>query len=76
MINQNSKHAVPFISRYGPRKVEVVSLEPRIVVIHEFITNAESAEMIRQAAPRLRRSEVVGKTNDTLDDGRISEQTW
>ena len=63
-------------NRYGPRKVEVVSLEPRIVVLHEFITDGEAAEMIKHAAPRLRRSEVIGKHNDTLDDGRISEQTW
>ena len=53
-----------------------MSLEPRIVVLHEFITDGEAAEMIKHAAPRLRRSEVIGKHNDTLDDGRISEQTW
>jgi hypothetical protein len=31
--------------RYGPRKVEVVSFEPRIVVIHEFITDSEASEV-------------------------------
>jgi hypothetical protein len=62
--------------RYGPRKIEVVSLEPRIVVLHKFITSTEAADIIKQAGPRLRRSEVIGKHNDTLDDNRISEQTW
>ena len=56
--------------------MEVVSLEPRIVILHEFITNSEAAELIKQAGPRLRRSEVIGKHNDTLDDDRVSEQTW
>jgi hypothetical protein len=54
----------------------VVSLEPRIVVLHEFITNSEADEIIKHSAPRLRRSEVIGKHNDTLDDNRVSEQTW
>jgi hypothetical protein len=46
------------------------------VVLHEFITNSEADEIIKHSAPRLRRSEVIGKHNDTLDDNRVSEQTW
>ena len=63
--------------RYGPRKIEVVSLRPHIVILHDFITNGETKMIIDKAAPQLKRSQMVGtKLNGTLDDRRVSEQTW
>ena len=54
----------------GPLKVEVVSLRPYIVVIHNFIYDSEAEQVISEAAPQMRRSEMVGKngtghTDDT-----------
>lgn len=63
--------------RYGPRKVEIMSLRPYIAVVHEFITDGETEEIIATASPKLQRSQMVGKAlNGTLDDRRVSEQTW
>ena len=64
---------------YGPRKVEIVSLEPYIAVMHNFITNSETEELITKAGPKLKRSFVVSSkfSNSTMgDDNRVSEQTW
>jgi prolyl 4-hydroxylase len=62
---------------YGPRKIEVVSLRPHIALLHDFITNGESDELKATAAPKLKRSQMVGnKINGTLDDRRVSETTW
>lgn len=63
--------------RYGPMKVEIMSFRPYIAVMHEFITDSETDEMIAKASPKLKRSQMVGKAlNGTLDDRRVSEQTW
>jgi len=62
---------------YGPRKVEVVNLSPYIAVVHEFITESEADAIVKRAAPDLKRSQMVGKSmNGSLDDRRVSEQTW
>ncbi|TRY78772.1 hypothetical protein TCAL_01746 [Tigriopus californicus] len=62
---------------YGPRKIEIVSLKPYIAVLHEFITPSESEEIISKSTPKLKRSQMVGqRLNGTLDDRRVSEQTW
>ena len=62
---------------FGPLKVEVVSLEPYIVIIHNFIHDKEAKKIIERASPELRRSEMVGKNiNGTSDDRRTSEQAW
>jgi len=65
--------------RYGPRKIEIVSLQPYIAVMHNFITNGETAELISKAGPKLKRSFMVSSktSNSSLgDDNRVSEQTW
>ena len=63
--------------RYGPRKVEIKSHDPYIAVVHEFITESEIKEFIKTAAPKLKRSQMVGnKYNGTMTDYRVSEQTW
>ncbi len=62
---------------YGPRKIETVSLRPHIALIHDFITDGEAESLIATASPKLKRSQMVGKSmNGTLDDRRVSEQTW
>merc|ERR1711962_153140 len=63
--------------RIGPLKLEVVSLRPYIVLIHQFIHNSEIREIIGTATPRLRRSEMVGNGLDgTTNDQRVSETAW
>ena len=63
--------------RVGPLRLEVVSHLPRIVILHNFIPAAD-VEMIKAAAaPKLRRSEMVGKSvNGSADDRRVSETAW
>lgn len=62
---------------FGPLKVEVVSLQPYVVIIHGFILDTEAAEIMSKAAPQLRRSEMVGGNGTGhSDDRRVSEQAW
>ena len=61
----------------GPLKVEIISLRPYVVVIHNFILDTEAEEIKAKAEPSLRRSEMVGKNGTgSTDDRRVSEQTW
>jgi prolyl 4-hydroxylase len=56
---------------YGPRKVEIVSFEPHIAVIHDFITDGEIKAILELAAPKLKRSGMLGSQyNGTMDDYR------
>ena len=61
----------------GPLKLEVISLRPYIVMIHDFILDSEIRQVIAGATPRLRRSEMIGHGfNGTVDDRRVSETAW
>jgi hypothetical protein len=52
-------------------------LVPHIVIIHNFITAAEAEAIKATAAPKLRRSEMVGRSvNGSADDRRVSETAW
>jgi hypothetical protein len=63
--------------RLGPLRLELVSLAPRIVLIHNFISSAEADAIKAAAAPKLRRSEMVGRgVNGSADDRRVSETAW
>ena len=65
--------------RYGPRKIEIVSLQPYIAVMHNFITNSETKELIAKAAPKIKRSFMVTSKTANSSYGsneRVSEQTW
>ena len=63
--------------KIGPLKVEIVSLSPYIVIIHDFIHDAEIKDVIKTATPLLRRSEMVGTgINGTVNDNRVSETAW
>ena len=64
----------------GPLRVEVISLQPYITVIHGLLLAGEPEQVIEGASSHLRRSEMVGKTNGNgtgqADDRRVSEQAW
>ena len=61
----------------GPLRVEIVSLEPYIVIIHNFILDSEAEAIKERAAPNLRRSVMVGKNlTGSTNDRRVSEQAW
>ncbi|CAB4062470.1 P4HA [Lepeophtheirus salmonis] len=64
--------------RYGPHKIETVSLRPHIVIIHDFISDEITKEFINSASPNLKRSAMRGFKNGTnaVDDRRVSEQSW
>ena len=63
--------------KIGPIKVEIVSLRPYIVVIHDFIHDSEINDVIKTATPRLRRSEMIGAgINGSTNDRRVSETAW
>ena len=67
------------LQRYGPMKIEIVSLKPYIAVIHNFITNWEIEESIEKAKNNLKRSAVAAYNKDILDefdDRRSSQQAW
>jgi len=43
----------------------------------DFITSGESADIIKRGSPKLKRSGMLGNSkNGTMDDRRVSEQTW
>ncbi|XP_058270169.1 prolyl 4-hydroxylase subunit alpha-3 [Hemibagrus wyckioides] len=59
-----------------PMKRELVSLQPYVVLFHDFITGAE-AQCIRESAmPALRRSVVASAENQSTADYRISKSAW
>ncbi|EFJ45289.1 prolyl 4-hydroxylase, partial [Volvox carteri f. nagariensis] len=48
--------------------VEQVGLHPRAYLFHNFLTKAERAHMVRLAAPKLKRSTVVGNDGEGVVD--------
>ena len=45
--------------------------------MHDFIMPSEAADIVAFASPNLMRSAMVGKgLNGSIDDRRVSEQTW
>ena len=67
------------LQRYGPMKIEIVSLKPYIAVIHNFINNLEVEELISKAKKNLKRSAVAAYNKGILkefDERRSSQQAW
>ena len=63
--------------RIGPLRLEIVSLQPRIAVIHNFLLDQEVDDIKLSATPQLRRSEMLGiGVNGTVNDQRVSETAW
>lgn len=70
--------AAGVVGLYGfEDQIEVVKEDPRICVIHHFLTEQECDHLIVRAAPHLQRSQVVsdqmaGKKVEQFDQGRTS----
>lgn len=59
----------------NPPKAEVLSENPRVLLIPNFLTEAECDHLIAEARPHLKRSKVVNETagGEKLDDARSSK---
>ncbi|XP_072248287.1 prolyl 4-hydroxylase subunit alpha-3 [Leuresthes tenuis] len=59
-----------------PVKREVMSLRPRVVLYHDFITDKEVEDVKRLAQPGLKRSVVAAGEKQATADYRISKSAW
>ncbi|RVE65069.1 hypothetical protein OJAV_G00131780 [Oryzias javanicus] len=59
-----------------PAKREVLSLQPYVVLYHDFITDREAEDIKGFAQPALRRSVVASGENQTTVEYRISKGAW
>ncbi|XP_066538828.1 prolyl 4-hydroxylase subunit alpha-3 [Hoplias malabaricus] len=59
-----------------PMKRELVSLQPYVVLFHNFISAAEAQSIKDCAMPGLRRSVVASGANQATADYRISKSAW
>ncbi|XP_026992347.2 prolyl 4-hydroxylase subunit alpha-3 isoform X1 [Tachysurus fulvidraco] len=59
-----------------PMKRELVSLQPYVVLFHDFITGGEAHYIRESAMPALRRSVVASAMNQSTADYRISKSAW
>ncbi|KAF6724905.1 Prolyl 4-hydroxylase subunit alpha-3 [Oryzias melastigma] len=59
-----------------PVKREVLSLQPYVVLYHDFITDREAEDIKGFAQPGLRRSVVASGENQTTVEYRISKGAW
>ncbi|XP_072546874.1 prolyl 4-hydroxylase subunit alpha-3 isoform X2 [Salminus brasiliensis] len=59
-----------------PMKRELVSLQPYVVLFHDFVTGAEAQSIRDSAMPGLRRSVVASGVNQATADYRISKSAW
>lgn len=67
------KHSETFShSIQSKRWVETLSWHPRAFLYHGFVTDEEADQLIIEAAPRMKRSTVVGEKAGTVDEIRTS----
>ncbi|XP_046718128.1 prolyl 4-hydroxylase subunit alpha-3 isoform X2 [Silurus meridionalis] len=59
-----------------PMKREIVSLQPYVVLFHDFVTGAEAQYIRESAMPALKRSVVASAMNQSTADYRISKSAW
>ncbi|KAM6933811.1 prolyl 4-hydroxylase subunit alpha-3 [Xenentodon cancila] len=59
-----------------PVKREVLSLQPFVVLYHDFVTDPEAEDIKRFAQPGLRRSVVAAGEKQATADYRISKSAW
>ncbi|XP_008279189.1 prolyl 4-hydroxylase subunit alpha-3 [Stegastes partitus] len=59
-----------------PVRREVLSLQPFVVLYHDFITDAEAEDVKSLAQPGLRRSVVAAGEKQATADYRISKSAW
>ncbi|XP_047449776.1 prolyl 4-hydroxylase subunit alpha-3 [Mugil cephalus] len=62
--------------RLLPVRREVLSLQPYVVLFHDFITDTEAEDIKRTAQPGLRRSVVADGEKQATADYRISKSAW
>ena len=66
VVLPNGHHAV----------LETLSLEPRIFLIENFVSDDEASQIIEAAKPRMVRSRGFEKGKHVTMEARTSEQTW
>eukprot|EP00064_Thunnus_orientalis_P012006 superscaffoldBa00001794_g12039 len=59
-----------------PVRREVLSLQPYVVLYHDFITDKEAEDVKRVAQPGLRRSVVAAGEKQATAEYRISKSAW
>ncbi|KAF3693149.1 Prolyl 4-hydroxylase subunit alpha-3 [Channa argus] len=59
-----------------PIRREVLSMQPYVVLYHNFITDTEAEDIKRLAQPGLRRSVVAAGEKQATADYRISKSAW
>ncbi|XP_028320446.1 prolyl 4-hydroxylase subunit alpha-3 isoform X4 [Gouania willdenowi] len=59
-----------------PVRREVLSLQPYVVLYHQFITDTEAEDIKRVAEPGLRRSVVAAGEKQAAAEYRISKSAW
>ncbi|XP_063807055.1 prolyl 4-hydroxylase subunit alpha-3 isoform X1 [Pseudophryne corroboree] len=59
-----------------PLKKEIVSLDPYVVLYHDFVSDQEAARIKGIAAPGLQRSVVASGEKQTQVEYRISKSAW
>ncbi|XP_020784324.1 prolyl 4-hydroxylase subunit alpha-3 isoform X2 [Boleophthalmus pectinirostris] len=59
-----------------PAKREILSLQPFVVLYHDFITHTEAEDVKSLAQPGLRRSVVASGVKQATADYRISKSAW
>lgn len=66
-------HGETFAQSLGSRRwVETLSWHPRAFLFHGFVSEEEADQLIIEAAPRMKRSTVVGDTPGVVDSIRTS----
>jgi len=61
-----------------PAKVEIIRLNPTIVIFHDIVEPAEVQEIVNMAAWRLKRATIQNPTTGNLEtaDYRVSKHAW
>nr|XP_014348541.1 PREDICTED: prolyl 4-hydroxylase subunit alpha-3 [Latimeria chalumnae] len=59
-----------------PMRREIISLQPYVVLYHNFINDLEAEAIKRTAAPGLQRSVVASGENQSAVEYRISKSAW
>ncbi|XP_064646460.1 prolyl 4-hydroxylase subunit alpha-2-like [Lineus longissimus] len=63
---------------YRPAKMEIVNLDPLVVMFHDVIYDDEMQLVKRMAKPHMTRSLIRGRTetDGEVSDGRLSDTAW
>ncbi|KNA21793.1 hypothetical protein SOVF_040140 [Spinacia oleracea] len=70
-IVHNTVHRVDVGQKRGQQWVELLSWEPRAFVYHNFLSKEECEYLIKLAAPRMEKSQVVDEETGKSKDSRV-----